>query len=213
MLLPIPPRTQALLTRMDQGFDPNFLFFWGHRPAGSAVDKSCLSQWFEGAPFVIDGIRYATAEHFMMAEKARLFDDKNTLAKILKAPSADAAKKLGRQVQGFDGKRWDARGFDAVVEGNVAKFSQHAGRFAGLLGQQHGEVGGQIAVSLILGVVYLNARLNLLRQMARGNQCLHRLFKQLLNMLFHLFHPTSLATKRPRRRHLEVANFTRNGVS
>lgn len=136
MPIAIPPRTQALLTRMDQGFDPNFLFFWGHRPAGSAVDKSCLSQWFEGAPFVIDGIRYATAEHFMMAEKARLFDDKNTLAKILKAPSADAAKKLGRQVQGFDGKRWDARGFDAVVEGNVAKFSQHAGLKGFLLGTQ-----------------------------------------------------------------------------
>lgn len=136
MLLPIPPRTQALIDRMDQGFEPNFLFFWGHRPAGSAVDKSCLSQWFESAPFVIDGIRYATAEHFMMAEKARLFDDKNTLAKILKAPSADAAKKLGRQVQGFDGKRWDTRGFDAVVEGNVAKFSQHAGLKGFLLGTE-----------------------------------------------------------------------------
>lgn len=136
MPIAIPSRTQVLLTSMAQGFDPNFLFFWGHRPSGSAVDKSCLSQWFEGAPFVIDGVCYATAEHFMMAEKARLFKDDKTLAKILNAPSADAAKKLGRQIQGFDRLAWDARGFDAVVEGNVAKFSQHEGLKKFLLGTQ-----------------------------------------------------------------------------
>lgn len=139
MPIAIPPRTQDLLQKMDAGFEPNFLFFWGHRPTGPSLGKECLSQWYEGAPFFINGIRYATAEHFMLAEKARLFEDDKTLAKILKAPSADAAKKLGRQIVGFDGKRWDARGFDAVVEGNVAKFSQHEGLKRFLL-STHGRV-------------------------------------------------------------------------
>ena len=52
-----------------------FLHFWGHRPRqdGSA-GAGCLSQWWP-APFTVDGKAYATAEHWMMAAKARLFDD------------------------------------------------------------------------------------------------------------------------------------------
>lgn len=34
-------------------------------------------------------------------------------------------KALGRQVRGFDASTWDARGFDLVVKGNLAKFRQN----------------------------------------------------------------------------------------
>lgn len=117
--------TEQLIAQIAQGLEPRYLFFWGHQPRkDGAISKTCFSQWFE-APFMLGGIHYATAEHYMMAEKARLFSDGQTLAKILAAPSPAHAKKLGREVADFDNARWEARGFDAVVEGNVAKFTQN----------------------------------------------------------------------------------------
>ena len=64
------------LARLDEAGElPELLLFWGHRqPKGGGVGKSCLSQWYP-APFTADGVRYATAEHYIMAGKARLFGD------------------------------------------------------------------------------------------------------------------------------------------
>jgi len=93
---------------------PNFLFFWGSR----------LSQWYE-SPFDIDGVTYLTAEHFMMAEKARLFNDVNILKKILSSKTPALAKKLGRNVSNFDESLWVKSRLNIVVRGNLAKFSQH----------------------------------------------------------------------------------------
>lgn len=101
-----------------------YLFFWGHKET-SAVTKTCLSQWFP-APFKIDGVKYLTAEHYMMAEKARLFGDQKVLERILESTHPSQAKKLGRQIANFDDVKWNSRRFDAVVEGNVAKFGQNA---------------------------------------------------------------------------------------
>src|SRR5262245_19374571 len=103
-----------------------FLHFWGHRQAKrGVVDASCFSQWLLG-PFVVAGQRYPTAEHDMMAGKARLFGDARALEAILSAKSPGAAKALGREVRGFDEARWEASRFALVVEGNLAKFSQNA---------------------------------------------------------------------------------------
>lgn len=124
----------ALIAHLDAGHPVDFLFFWGHTPrSADAVDQSCLSQWFPRA-FDADGVRYASAEHFMMAAKARLFGDSGTLARILEAPTPADAKKLGRAVQGFDEARWAAARLEAVVRGNVAKFGAHADLRAFLLG-------------------------------------------------------------------------------
>ena len=69
-----------------------YFFFWGHTPRSKGeIDDSCLSQWYRSV-FAVDGVSYPTAEHFMMAEKARLFDDEGALAKILDAATpAEAA--------------------------------------------------------------------------------------------------------------------------
>lgn len=115
----------ALLLAIQQGWTPKYLFFWGHQPRrDGALDKACLSQWF-AAGFTLEGVFYPTAEHFMMAEKARLFGDEATWEQILSAPHPHAAKKLGRQVHPFDENRWQAARFDIVVAGNTAKFSQN----------------------------------------------------------------------------------------
>lgn len=80
-----------------------------------------------GAAFEIDGIRYPSAEHYMMAEKARLFGDDDALRRILVAASPGAAKALGRRVKNFVAAEWDAASFDAVARGNIAKFGQDEG--------------------------------------------------------------------------------------
>jgi ribA/ribD-fused uncharacterized protein len=107
------------------GGQPKYLMFWGHRaPAGGGVGKGCFSQWWPAA-FTVDGETYASAEHFMMAAKALLFGDAETADRIRSAPHPKAAKDLGRQVRGFDERRWAERRFDLVVTGNLAKFGQH----------------------------------------------------------------------------------------
>jgi ribA/ribD-fused uncharacterized protein len=73
----------------------------------------------------VDGVRYSSAEHYMMVAKARLSGDTETAGKILAAPHPGAAKALGRQVRGFDERRWAEHRFDVVIAGNMAKFGQH----------------------------------------------------------------------------------------
>ncbi|RYG28485.1 MAG: NADAR family protein, partial [Chitinophagaceae bacterium] len=60
-----------------------FLFFWGHQaPKDGNISKACFSQWWV-APFEYEGQVYQTAEHWMMAGKARLFDDQEVAERIL----------------------------------------------------------------------------------------------------------------------------------
>lgn len=123
-----------LVEHLAKGHAVDFLFFWGHtQKREGVVDASCLSQWFP-APFVIDGVRYATAEHFMMAEKARLFRDAEALPRVLAAPTPADAKAVGREVRGYDDAAWEAARFAAVVRGNVAKFGQSDALRSFLLG-------------------------------------------------------------------------------
>jgi predicted NAD-dependent protein-ADP-ribosyltransferase YbiA (DUF1768 family) len=64
------------------------------------VGKHVLSQWWP-ASFTVDGNRYPTAEHYMMAEKARLFGDEDARRRMLSAKDPAAAKSLGRRVENF----------------------------------------------------------------------------------------------------------------
>lgn len=120
-------RRHTLIALFERGERPEIRLFYGHTPKRRSVaDASCFSQWFPAA-FTVDGDRYATAEHFMMAGKARLFRDEEILEEILASDDPGEAKALGRRVRGFDGELWDAHKFDIVVRGNVAKFGQRAG--------------------------------------------------------------------------------------
>jgi ribA/ribD-fused uncharacterized protein len=118
------------------GAQPEFLFFWGHRPRrDGSLGPSCLSQWWP-AEFEVDGQRFASAEHWMMWRKALLFDDDDAARRVLQADTPAEAKKLGAQVRGFEPSAWEAERFAVVVAGNRAKFGQHP-ELAGFL-SQHG---------------------------------------------------------------------------
>lgn len=114
-----------LIDRYNNEESIKYLFFWGHQPKkDGSIGESCFSQWWL-SPFTIDGATYKTAEHWMMAEKARLFGDQKHAEKIIACTSPAEAKKIGRLVENFDGALWDANKYEMVKKGNYHKFAQH----------------------------------------------------------------------------------------
>ncbi|MGX1931223.1 NADAR family protein [Flagellimonas sp. 2504JD4-2] len=118
---------QQLIQDFEHKIKIKFLFFWGHTPSkDGGIGKSCFSQWWV-APFAVDGTIYKTAEHWMMAEKARLFNDHHNLNKILQSNSPMEAKKWGRRVEEFSQEQWNRNKYEIVKQGNLHKFSQNLG--------------------------------------------------------------------------------------
>jgi ribA/ribD-fused uncharacterized protein len=108
-----------------QSGNTDFLFFWGHQPSkDGSIIKTCMSQWWP-AEFEEHGIIYKTAEHYMMAMKAKLFQDENIFEKIVSKTSPKDVKDLGRQIKNFDPEVWDERKYNIVKGGNYHKFSQN----------------------------------------------------------------------------------------
>ncbi|GAA4231640.1 NADAR family protein [Actinomadura meridiana] len=118
-----------LLSLQNSGTRLKFLFFWGHQNPGLGY----LSQWWP-SPFTVDGTVYATAEHYMMAEKARLFADEKTAAAVIEATHPRRAKDLGRRVRDFDEQTWRDNRVAIVTKGNENKFGQNKELLDYLLG-------------------------------------------------------------------------------
>ncbi|MFJ2952339.1 NADAR family protein [Streptomyces sp. NPDC087226] len=115
----------TLIEAVRAGKRVKYLHFWGHRPLPDGrIGPTCLSQWWP-SPFTVDGKHYATAEHWMMAAKARLFDDPEGERRVLAAEHPSQAKKAGRHVRGFDETTWRSERLPIVVEGSVHKFTAH----------------------------------------------------------------------------------------
>ena len=126
------PMTRAELEQRHLAEQFKYLLFWGHSESESSVTQACLSQWYP-ANFEINGINYKTAEHFMMAEKARLFNDDSTQNLIISCDHPGEAKKLGRKVSNFDDETWKQHRDQIVIQANLAKFSQNESLKAFLL--------------------------------------------------------------------------------
>lgn len=116
---------EKLEKKYNEGEKLKYVFFWGHTPnKNGSIGKSCFSQWWE-SKFIIDDVEYKTAEHYMMAEKARLFNDKEIVNQILHCNHPMEVKKLGRKVKNFDPKIWDDNKYKIVKKGNYYKFLQN----------------------------------------------------------------------------------------
>jgi ribA/ribD-fused uncharacterized protein len=117
---------EKLIESVLQGQEFDYLLFYGHKASSDGtVTASCCSQWFP-APFTMNGISYPTAEHYMMAEKARLFDDQEMLSNILECQTPKEAKAFGRKIRNFVGDTWHQHCSDIVVKANHAKFSANS---------------------------------------------------------------------------------------
>ena len=115
----------GLRALIDAGVAVKYLHFWGHRPEpDGTAGRGCLSQWFP-APFEVEGERYATAEHWMMAEKARLFGDPAAERAAIDAANPALAKAAGRTVRDFDDEVWVRERFEIVVRAGTHKFAAH----------------------------------------------------------------------------------------
>lgn len=113
----ISTNKDAQLKTHPQPDTPNeekFTFFW----------QGPLSQWHM-CKFSVHHVDYNCTEQWMMAEKARLFNDRDTESLILKAKSPKEQKALGRQVKGFKEDVWSQHDMDIVEKGNYAKFTQN----------------------------------------------------------------------------------------
>lgn len=114
----------GLVESIQKGVVMKFLFFWGHTPkGGEAVGKFVFSQWYP-SPFTVEGVVYKTAEHWMMAQKAKLFGDEIIFQKIVNTNKPGEVKALGRKIVNFDDGRWNEHKYAIVCAGNVHKFGQ-----------------------------------------------------------------------------------------
>ena len=113
-----------LIQRFKSGEELEYVFFWGHKSKAGQVTKACLSQWYPST-FTVDGVTFNCAEQYMMAEKARVFEDEETYAKILASSDPKEIKALGRKVQNFSTEKWAEVSKDVVVKGNLHKFDQN----------------------------------------------------------------------------------------
>jgi len=110
-----PARLLADLKKNSRiGIYPECHLFWG----------GFLSQWLVSS-FVIDGVNFPTAEHYMMAEKAKTFGDTLAYEKIMNTEHPRSAKEIGRSVQSYDDSIWAEVRYAVVVAGNIAKFTQN----------------------------------------------------------------------------------------
>lgn len=90
------------------------VFFW----------NGPFSQWYP-SKFVLEGMTYNCAEQAMMAAKAALFDDNESLTKILDTNNPREQKKIGRLVKNFNSEDWNLVCRDFVYDANYAKFTQN----------------------------------------------------------------------------------------
>ena len=143
---------ESLQAAVRTGHEFSYLLFWGHKPRGDGrISTQCLSQWY-ASKFTVDGVDYPTAEHWMMAEKARLFGDAESEAKILASDDPNKAKGLGRRVSNFDPAIWDAHCYDIVLRGSVHKFSAHEAMTGFLLGTRDQVLVEASPMDLIWGI-------------------------------------------------------------
>ncbi|KAH7380798.1 hypothetical protein BKA66DRAFT_419836 [Pyrenochaeta sp. MPI-SDFR-AT-0127] len=113
----MPVTTTKAASSEEQKEDSKPVYFW--RPNDG---NGYLGQWY-WSEFTVDGETYATAEMWMMVQKARLFNDEAIAKKMLATTDPKTHKGLGRKVKNFDGKRWDDEKLRIVEEGNYHKFT------------------------------------------------------------------------------------------
>ncbi|KAL7919074.1 hypothetical protein ACQKWADRAFT_302268 [Trichoderma austrokoningii] len=116
------------------------IYFW----RGSDSHTGWLSQWYY-CPFKDDKdpeLIYETAEHYMMYQKALLFNDSSIAAQILQPGlHPRKIKALGRQVANFSEATWNANREAIVRRGNYLKFTNAVTEEGFCLGSSSGRDG------------------------------------------------------------------------
>lgn len=72
--------------------------------------------------FEHEGITYQSAEQYMMAKKALLFQDIDRYQEIMNTEDPEKCMKLGRMIKNFDSLVWDQQKYEIAYNGNFEKF-------------------------------------------------------------------------------------------
>jgi ribA/ribD-fused uncharacterized protein len=115
------PKKRKLRKPAEDSGPPPVLFHGADESKGEHRNFSNMSQH----PIDVDGVRYPTVEHYFQAMKAKEFDDKEMLEKIIKAKTPKAVKAMGKKVKNFVKEIWDAKRDEVMRTGVRAKFVQH----------------------------------------------------------------------------------------
>ena len=83
-----------------------------------------LSNWYLSS-FELDGIRFSSAEQYIMYQKCMLFGDKESAGMILATDDPAEQQAIGKDASGYIDKVWDGMRQLTAVRGLLAKFSQN----------------------------------------------------------------------------------------
>ena len=88
-------------------------------------ENGYLSNWYP-CKFKYGRYVYQSAEQFMMAQKALLFDDSEVFDKIMVSNNQKTIKRLGKQVKNYDDEIWSCLRGKIMQRGIRAKFQQNS---------------------------------------------------------------------------------------
>ncbi len=83
-----------------------------------------LSNWYP-SPFELDGIRFSSAEQYIMYQKCMIFGDEESAKKILNTEDTREQQTLGRDASGYVSKVWAGVRQLVALRGLMAKFEQN----------------------------------------------------------------------------------------
>lgn len=74
--------------------------------------------------FKVKNISYLGVDHYLLAQRAKLFKDDEMLEKIMSSKSIRQANLFGKKIRDFDSKEWDKHKLNMSYVANLCKFSQ-----------------------------------------------------------------------------------------
>ncbi len=95
-------------------------FFWKPNE-----NNGWMSNW-SIHPIEENGIRFRTAEHYIMYHKALLMNDIENAELILEVSSPKQVRAIGRKVKNYDNVKWEAARYDIACRALTLKINQHA---------------------------------------------------------------------------------------
>tara|TARA_B100001964_G_C13997295_1_gene493344 strand:+ start:259 stop:741 length:483 start_codon:yes stop_codon:yes gene_type:complete len=98
------------------------IYFYGHI---EHYTYACFSNFYPSQFTDVDNIIYHCSEQYLMAYKAFIMNDLNTMEKIMQTYNPYQCKKLGRQVKNWNQELWDQNKCDIMFDALYYKFSQN----------------------------------------------------------------------------------------
>ena len=137
---------QALMNARAQLRRPACTYFYDiHEEFG------CFSLW-SNHQFTHQSQTYFSGEQFLMAAKARMFGDSTALQRILESDRASSVRRSGRNIKGFDEKRWTANMRRHAYTGCLLKFRQNPSIAAILLSTGDSHIAEAAGDNVIWGI-------------------------------------------------------------